>query len=736
MSGEAGAANNDALDKPLAPTTSESSSEVAVAQWSDMKSVLGSGTASGAIRDSTISADRDLAIGDFSFYGGDQAQLGLTRPFAEVKVQNGAGTEQSEIQVQVDKAIDRGDSFKAQDVAQDMSGIRVDDPGDARLDQSGIVNTKAVLTNDGAEKTDRLRAGSTLYDNGITIVEDTSGKKYQILKSGSEGELSDVAIRARTNDGQMINIANGTVNKIGEVVQVGGNTRGIQLKDNETDGGAEQQDRQADVQDKPFEGKPIFDPKLTPEQKLKEADKMFQNGEKSFVGPDGKTYEISEADYGGRKVISIHTADESGRSKPVLRGIIERDGSVSKQRDSKGKEVDFVSDWGKSKGKDSALLKEPEPIPEPRPEPVPDPERGDRTKPDPEGGDRTNPDAGDRQSDSPEEQQRRLEAERETLRQNAEKIEPAEDREKFIQDMEAFELRARERNLPPSEVTDTYKQMNRLLSAENGAVGPNERQLAAKSFMHHAADPTNIDQGGHNTCNVTTLAERTMTRTPAKMAEMVATTALDGKWTASDGKQIVLRPQDLQPGLEEGTFPPPDNQRSYATQIMNLVSGNDVTQRRMPPQFYGQGRSTATNRTGETLTYADGSKVGNGKFNGVYAHEFTDVGRRLNGEDNFTIVHRDLNEGAGVRHVASEADLTRTLTEMRNGGKLPAVIQVDVNDPAFGGTGNPSTRGKWHVVSVTGFDPTTGRATISNQWGKANDKTISVADLYRSTRVK
>ncbi|WP_421020749.1 hypothetical protein, partial [Klebsiella pneumoniae] len=86
----------------------------------------------------------------------------------------------------------------------------------------------------------------------------------------------------------------------------------------------------------------IFDPKLTPEQKLQEADRMFQRGEKQFIGPDGKKYEISESTVGGRKLISIHTADENGRSRPVMRGIIEKDGSVSQQQDARGKKVDYL----------------------------------------------------------------------------------------------------------------------------------------------------------------------------------------------------------------------------------------------------------------------------------------------------------------------------------------------------------------------------------------------------------
>ncbi len=147
-----------------------------------------------------------------------------------------------------------------------------------------------------------------------------------------------------------------------------------------------------------------------------------------------------------------------------------------------------------------------------------------------------------------------------------------------------------------------------------------------------------------------------------------------------------------------------------------------------------QQRPTATNRTGETATYADGSAVGDGKYKGVYCDEFTAVGKRLNGEDKFAIVNSGLRAGDGVLQVGKPEDLRNTLQEMKDQGRLPAIVQVDSNDPLFGGTGNPATKGQWHVVTVTGYDAATGKVQISNQWGKHRDITGNVDDLYRSTR--
>lgn len=88
----------------------------------------------------------------------------------------------------------------------------------------------------------------------------------------------------------------------------------------------------------------------------------------------------------------------------------------------------------------------------------------------------------------------------------------------------------------------------------------------------------------------------------------------------------------------------------------------------------------------------------------------------------------------GVVQVNNADDLRSTLAEMKSGNKLPAIIMVDANTAAFGG--DPSQGPGWHVVSITGYDETTGKVHISNQWGKASDKDMTLDDLYRSTYTK
>ncbi len=581
----------DSVESQQPRAVNDRSSEVSANSWNDMKTVLGPSAKSSL----SEKGDQTQISFDYSMYGDGQNSFSppaggdstfQSKPFTLESTYN------RKVDPERSVTLERGNS-RAENTAREMDGVRVDDPRLEKLDQKGIKSTERVLIDDKASQTDRLRAGNVLYDHGVDHVKTGTGAEYMITKDSVKGQPDGdkyLKIQTKQTDGSVTDVAHGSVNTKGEVIKLGTSktdTRGLdKVVDNK-----ESDKKEAD---QPYSGKPIFDPKLTNEQKLLEADKMFQRGEKSFVGPDGKKYEINETTVGGRKLISIHTQDDSGNSKPVLRGVIEKDGSVSKQRDTKGREVDLESNWAKQHGQESALLKK-EPLPKPDqgdklPKPNPDggeklPEPDEKT-PNPDGGGEKNPDGSDKRPEISEEQ-KRLESERERLKANAEKLEPPEAREQFVRDMERFEARVKAENRSPAEVTESYKQMSRLLEAENGAVGSKERQLAAKSFMSHAADPTNIDQGAHNTCNVTTLAERTMTRTPSKMAEMVATAAIDGKWTASDGKVITLKPESLQPGREERTFPPSNSgDRTYATQLMNVVAVNDVLQRRMPPEYY------------------------------------------------------------------------------------------------------------------------------------------------------
>jgi len=97
-------------------------------------------------------------------------------------------------------------------------------------------------------------------------------------------------------------------------------------------------------------------PESSQQEKLQAATELARLGESTFTGSDGRRYDISREDVGGRTVVSIHTNDQSGHSHAVLRGIVEKDGTISKQRDQDGKEVPYETPWAGKNLKDSPLV--------------------------------------------------------------------------------------------------------------------------------------------------------------------------------------------------------------------------------------------------------------------------------------------------------------------------------------------------------------------------------------------
>lgn len=629
-----------------------------------------------------------------------------------------------------------------ENLVHETAGIKLKEDDPAKLEPNALKNTRDLFLNPTTSPEDRVRAAQALVRNGITEIEGTDGKTYQLnsAKDGNREQISVTTVRP----GQEPSVdLKGALNEQGEVLEVGG---AEQPKKSETAG---EQPKPLE-ETPPFSGKAIFNPALSNEEKLLEADRMYKSGEKRFLGPDGKSYETSETQVGDRKVISIFTKDENGAARPLLRGIIDKSGALVNQQDDRFKAVDYESDYAKAHGKETALLNREAELKR-REEAEKKRQQEEAEKAKQEAARKEQEEAAklkqqqeeaERKRKEEEERNKRPEtAEEQLLKTASDKFKSESDRSAFQNDMDDFQNRARSRNLPQEEIDKTYKHVNRLLQEESAAVPEEHRQLAAKTLMHQLAVPTITDQGYHNTCNVTTLAERTLTRQPSIAAEIVATSAIKGSWTAPDGKEIKFKPQDLVPGSEEkDQHRISDGSRTYATQLLNLAMVNDSLQRKMPPQYYGYGSPSATNKTGETVTYADGSPVGDGGYHGISLTEISAIGKSLTGETDYIIESSEfapilrLGNSDGLVPVATKEELGETLKRMKAENRLPAIVMVDSNDKLFSGSGLAANQDKWHVVSVVDFDESKQQAAISNQWGPSFDIKADIRDLYRSTR--
>lgn len=569
-----------------------------------------------------------------------------------------------------------------------------------KLDPAGIKATQDIALDETVSDADRTRSLEVLLKNDIQSFQ-KEDQTYTI-DTVQTGDLRTLSLkRSGPADTEQTELFRSPIETQTENRDRSINPPGEPVSDvhDEREGEPAAPEQEKTPQEK------LFDPSVSPEDKLKAAQELAKQGTTEVTGPDGKKYQISTQKAGNRDLVSIFGTDDAGKSHPMLRGIVNQDGTVSKQRDSKGNEVDYQGTWAQKNAPDNPMVKY-----EPKPETEENPEHpGEPTeKPD-------------------------VDKSREHLRESAEQnITDPEARREFLENMRKFEARAREQGLPEEEIAKTFDQTSRLLDAREGKVSPENRVLAARGLARHLAEPSGMDQGYHNTCGATSLGERTMSRHPSRAAEMVASAAIDGKWTAPDGKVIEIPPQNLTPGVEERSYPPVDDDRTFATQLLNSAMINDSTQRRMPPEYYVQGRPTGDGDTGERLIYK-GQKPEEGRaFNGQTAPELAEEARRINGDQNAVLQDPDIDAGDNVVRITSREDLDKALADAKKNGNMPLIVFVDTADPIFGGDGTGPNR--YHFVSITDYDPATGQVRMSNQWGPQNDKTVSLDDLFRAIK--
>jgi hypothetical protein len=151
---------------------------------------------------------------------------------------------------------------------------------------------------------------------------------------------------------------------------------------------------------------------------------------------------------------------------------------------------------------------------------------------------------GDKAAEAKPEEQKLQEAKEKLTKQAEEKFkdDPAK-LAQFKDNMRLFEERSERDKLSPTETAKTYKEIDRLLEAKGDKpLKPEQRKDLAEQIIRQAADPTIIDQGGHNTCNMATVETRMYTRNPSDAARLVTDVALTGQYVATDGRRVRVNP--------------------------------------------------------------------------------------------------------------------------------------------------------------------------------------------------
>ncbi len=354
-----------------------------------------------------------------------------------------------------------------------------------------------------------------------------------------------------------------------------------------------------------------------------------------------------------------------------------------------------------------------------------------------------------------------LDNEREKLDHLADsKIGLIKERTQFKADMQAFEKRLKEQHLSPDEVAKTYKEISHLLEAEGTQpMDDRKRVRVALGIMAVAAEPTSNDQGGHNTCNVTTIENRIFTREPSTAAKLIADVATTGKYVAADGTTVKLDKGSFSTyGEEANNAARGTNERNYASQLFDVTAVNLLcvkhNESTVPPGNlrYTQERATNPKDSGERVRdysitppelVAD-SPTDAAMFNGMIDINTMITGRR---EADSFLSHKDsmTADDSNASSFSTKQEFEAKLLELKNAGKFPVVLGVHADNKPFYDKGPHSVLHAnqvlqdGHVVLVTGYDPKTHKVTYDNQWGNSqdhlDDKPVSVDDLYNATKM-
>ncbi|HEY9867627.1 MAG TPA: LysM domain-containing protein, partial [Candidatus Obscuribacterales bacterium] len=332
---------------------------------------------------------------------------------------------------------------------------------------------------------------------------------------------------------------------------------------------------------------------------------------------------------------------------------------------------------------------------------------------------------------------------------------------RFQENMREFERRAEERGLPPEEIARTYREIGRLLEAEDNPNIPltaEDRIRLAEQVMDQAAHPTHIDQGFHDTCNVTTVESRTYTTHPAEAARLVADVATTGEYRTNTTPPVVVtvNPESLIPDPESEIHPPTGDSRSHASQIFQVTAVNIhytmENNRSDPPgrisyeQVEPVPGSTPPDDGERLLDRSTDPPTELARDPELDDDHIVDIANAITGENSsdVMIAHPDTIAGEGnkVTRVNSEAELNESVARLAREGKLPVIIGVyGTSEPFLTDSGGGRAGGSdgAHVVTITGYRPgPPPMVEVDNQWGEeadhTGDRAVSMHDLYLSMR--
>ncbi len=302
-----------------------------------------------------------------------------------------------------------------------------------------------------------------------------------------------------------------------------------------------------------------------------------------------------------------------------------------------------------------------------------------------------------------------------------------------------------------------------LADKTNAPMTREERAGYVDQLYWHIANPKRNEQGGNNSCNVTTLRGLSLFEGPQHVARVVADVANTGQLKTTDGSVIKPPMDSVRPrkGSPEATFPPADGSRSALGKLWDVASINVFYQRQTtddlgsavtkgtltycevaPTNRSDTGNRLAKTESDGTVKYLAKNKANNKveAYDGprMFASRVGDVHYQITGEKltGRFLIHT--SHGVGDVHSwnsvgGEQIDSKAKLESAFNKGKFPYIIQGSTavlsqrynQQQAVNQGKDPSTiarpTGGEHLWLVTAYDLQTHTVSIDNSWSIGYD---------------
>lgn len=342
-----------------------------------------------------------------------------------------------------------------------------------------------------------------------------------------------------------------------------------------------------------------------------------------------------------------------------------------------------------------------------------------------------------------------------------------------------FEKNATANGVAPDKIVDTYKSMERIVSARAGLVSPELRDKFVEQWSGKLANPETVKQGWHDTCGIATYESSKIQTDPDNLTKIMADALVDGKLMVPDDRRSYLghffsKPQingDRAVNFDSDLFKPDweaqgktghADSRDYADQVAQNALDRikwDVKETSPENSWTTQGSmkftqceqvhrpsdtvpaNPANDASCEAVEYTSpitGSKT-------VYDSKGYGFGGQTNRID-----LQNLDRIVGGRHsnlvfedgglgMGSEEQFKSVLDNMQKAHNFPAVAFVSPRQPGISEDylkRHPEKSAvpanvMWHLVEVQGVNQD-GSVRVYNPWGVA--KNFAVHDLYEAIK--